>query len=75
MCYNYENKVNTLGIAYLGRLENDLYVDANDEGEQLKADVVFMTRLEKMEASEAEHVGVTEASRYESQLDEAFLNK
>ncbi|GJV62199.1 hypothetical protein Tco_1468299 [Tanacetum coccineum] len=35
--------------------ENDFYVDTDDEGEQLESNVMFMARLEKMEAFEAEH--------------------
>ncbi|GKB59185.1 hypothetical protein Tco_0915371 [Tanacetum coccineum] len=61
---------------YLPRNEmNDLYVDTDDEGEQLEANVVFMARLEKIEAFEAKHVGTTEASGDDTQLNEAFLNK
>ncbi|GKA37106.1 hypothetical protein Tco_0723671 [Tanacetum coccineum] len=42
--------------------ENDFFVNTNDEGEQLEANVVFMARLEKVDAFEAEHVGVIETS-------------
>ncbi|GKD59700.1 hypothetical protein Tco_1297209, partial [Tanacetum coccineum] len=54
--------------------ENDFYVDTDDEGKQLEENVVFITRLEKLEAYKAEHTGVTEALRDDSQLNEAFLN-
>nr|GEZ65077.1 ribonuclease H-like domain-containing protein [Tanacetum cinerariifolium]GEZ65248.1 ribonuclease H-like domain-containing protein [Tanacetum cinerariifolium] len=54
---------------------NDLYVDTDDEGEQLEANVVFMARLEKMKAFEAEHVSATEASGDNTQLNETFLIK
>ncbi|GJV82155.1 hypothetical protein Tco_1518025 [Tanacetum coccineum] len=38
--------------------ENDFFVNTNDEGEQLEANVVFMARLEKVDAFEAEHCDV-----------------
>ncbi|GKD76820.1 hypothetical protein Tco_1339441, partial [Tanacetum coccineum] len=61
--------------AYLPQNEmNDLYVDTDDDGEQLEANVVFMARSEKMEAFEAKRVGATEASGDDTQLNEAFLN-
>nr|GEZ96930.1 F-box domain, leucine-rich repeat domain, L domain-like protein [Tanacetum cinerariifolium] len=53
--------------------ENDLFVNTNDEGEQLEANVVFMARLEKVDAFKDEHVGVTEISRDHSHG--AFINK
>ncbi|GJY12694.1 hypothetical protein Tco_0382003 [Tanacetum coccineum] len=55
--------------------ENDFIVDINDEGEQIEENVVFMERLEKMKAFEAEHVGVTKDSVNDSQLIEDLTNK
>ncbi|GKC96511.1 hypothetical protein Tco_1161953 [Tanacetum coccineum] len=65
-CYNCRSKLLRKKGQTLTIDENDFYVDTDDEGEQLEADVVFMERLEKMEAFEAGHPGVTEASRDDS---------
>ncbi|GJS20379.1 hypothetical protein Tco_0449011 [Tanacetum coccineum] len=55
--------------------ENDFIVDINDKGEQIEENVVFMERLEKMKAFEAEHVGVTKDSVNDSQLIKDLTNK
>ncbi|GJS47786.1 retrotransposon protein, putative, ty1-copia subclass [Tanacetum coccineum] len=56
------------------KYEHDFLVDSDNEGEQLEANVVFMSRLEKMKSFEVEHAHDAKTSGCDSLTDEALIN-
>ncbi|GJZ02981.1 hypothetical protein Tco_0520942 [Tanacetum coccineum] len=54
--------------------KHDFLVDSDNEGERLEANVVFMSRLEKMKSFEVEHAHDAKTSGCDSLTDEALIN-